>query len=395
MMLYDAIIVGAGPAGATSALALVRHGWSVALIEKTAFPRPKVCGEFLSTSNATLFQDLGLDEAVRAHAGPEIRRVGIFAGQRVVTEAEPRRDAVGRGWGFAVARETLDALIVQSARANGVDVLMPWRAVALVAGREQYICTITNGKMHFEIGAPVIILAHGSWEKSTLPTQPRQIHRRNDLLAFKARFQNAALDPDLMPLLAFPGGYGGMVNSSDNSLSLTFCIRRDVLQTLRRTTEGHAGEIALEHIKTHCGGTAAVLQRASLASPVLAAGPIMPGIRPRYANGIFRVGNIAGEAHPVVAEGISMAVQAGGLLASLLAKHAGEAREGRNLDSIGRLYAMEWRRQFAPRIYAAALIAHLAMRPAAVALLAPLFTRFPPLLTWGATLSGKTRLLFE
>ncbi|HTJ02570.1 MAG TPA: FAD-dependent oxidoreductase, partial [Methylovirgula sp.] len=51
-MLYDAIVIGAGPAGATSALALARRGWSVALIEKTLFPRRKVCGEFISASNA-------------------------------------------------------------------------------------------------------------------------------------------------------------------------------------------------------------------------------------------------------------------------------------------------------------------------------------------------------
>ncbi|HTJ01766.1 MAG TPA: FAD-dependent oxidoreductase, partial [Methylovirgula sp.] len=389
------IVIGAGPAGATSALALARRGWSVALIEKTLFPRRKVCGEFISASNAAVFRALGLEEAVSAHAGPEVRRVGIFAGTESVVEVEARRDENGRGWGFAVSREALDALIVQAARSSGVDVLMPWRVIALETRGERRICTVAKGTTQCEIGTPIVILAHGSWEQSTLPTQARRNHRRHDLLAFKARFQSAPLDRDLMPLLAFPGGYGGMVNSSDNSLSLTFCIRRDALQSLRGVTDGRAGEIALTHIKTHCASAAAVLQDASLTSPILAAGPIRPGIRPRYAQGTFRVGNIAGEAHPVVAEGISMALQGANLLATLLAKHEDDARAGRNLDAIGRLYAAEWRRRFAPRIYTAAMFAHLAMRPAATTLLAPLFTRFPPLLTWGATLSGKTYLLFE
>lgn len=392
MMLYDAIVIGAGPAGATSALALARRGWSVALIEKTVFPRRKVCGEFMSATNAALFRDLGLEDSIRAHAGPEVRRVGIFASKKIVTEVTPRRDADGRGWGFAMARETLDELIVQAARAGSVDVLMPWRAVALAPRAGQHICRIESNDTRCDIAAPVVILAHGSWEQSALQTQARRAHRPSDLLAFKARFQNATLDRDLMPLLAFPGGYGGMVNSSDNSLSLTFCIRRNMLQSLRSGTQGNAGETALDHIKAHCVGAAVVLQGASLASPIFAAGPIAPGIRPRYADGFFRVGNIAGEAHPVVAEGISMAMQAGSLLATLLAAHESEARKGRNLDAIGRIYAQKWRRRFAPRIHAAALFAHLAMRPAAVTLLTPVFTRFPPLLTWGVTLSGKTHL---
>jgi flavin-dependent dehydrogenase len=41
---YDAIIVGAGPAGNTAAILLASAGWSVALIEKQPFPRRKVCG---------------------------------------------------------------------------------------------------------------------------------------------------------------------------------------------------------------------------------------------------------------------------------------------------------------------------------------------------------------
>ena len=43
--IYDVIIVGAGPAGATCALALKDAGLKVALIDKSSFPRDKVCGD--------------------------------------------------------------------------------------------------------------------------------------------------------------------------------------------------------------------------------------------------------------------------------------------------------------------------------------------------------------
>jgi flavin-dependent dehydrogenase len=133
------------------------------------------------------------------------------------------------------------------------------------------------------------------------------------------------------------------------------------------------------------------LQGAALESPPLAAGPIAPGIRPRYAQGLFHVGNSAGEAHPIVAEGISMAMQSGWLLAHLLTSST-DAGQVYDLDAIGAAYAKRWRQCFAPRIHAASLFAHLAMRPSAAMALGPLIARFPAILTFGAALSGKTRL---
>jgi flavin-dependent dehydrogenase len=392
MTSCDAIIIGAGPAGATTALALARVGWTVALIEKTPFPRLKVCGEFISATNAALFRDFGIDVLIRGRAGPEVRRVGLFAGTRIVAAAMPRPNAAGPGWGFAMARETLDDLLVQMAAQAGATVLMPWRAIAIVRDGKRQVCTFVSGAETREIGAPVVVIAHGSWERGDLPTQRARPHRPGDLLAFKARFRDAALAADLMPLILFPGGYGGMVNSSDGSVSLTCCIRRDALQGARRCYQGSAAQTVLTHIIEHCRGVSEALHAATLDAPTLASGPIAPGIRPRYAQGLFRVGNIAGEAHPIVAEGVSMAMQSGWLLARLLIGRAADTRQGRALDAIGAAYAERWRQCFAPRIHAAALFANLAMRPGAVAVLAPLVARFPALLTFGAALSGKTGL---
>ena len=75
MNSYDALVIGAGPAGSTAAIILSRAGWSVAVVEKTPFPRRKVCGEFISATSWPLLRELGASDALLAHAGPEIRRV--------------------------------------------------------------------------------------------------------------------------------------------------------------------------------------------------------------------------------------------------------------------------------------------------------------------------------
>ena len=79
----------------------------------------------------------------------------------------------------------------------------------------------------------------------------------------------------------------------------------------------------LAHILETTRGARLALDDATLEGNFLSTGPIHPGIRPRVQDGIYFTGNIAGEAHPVIAEGISMAIQSSGLLAKLLIAHRG------------------------------------------------------------------------
>ena len=66
------------------------------------------------------------------------------------------------------------------------------------------------------------------------------------------------------------------------------------------------------------GAVADVLTRAEVSGEWLAAGPIRPQVRSCGQDGVFLLGNAAGEAHPIVAEGISMAIQSAWLLCERL-----------------------------------------------------------------------------
>ena len=89
MRIFDALVIGGGPAGAATALRLAQGGWSVALVEKKTFPRRKVCGEFISATSLPIMKSLGILDTYLEHAGPEIKRVAMFAHNAVIISDMP------------------------------------------------------------------------------------------------------------------------------------------------------------------------------------------------------------------------------------------------------------------------------------------------------------------
>jgi menaquinone-9 beta-reductase len=391
---HDALVIGGGPAGSATALLLARAGWSVALLERKAFPRRKVCGEYLSATNLPLLDRLGVGAAFRDLAGPPVRRVGLFAGATMLSADLPRPDGARGEWGRALGREHLDTLLLETARSAGVDIRERYAVTALQRdGRLTLVAARSDASASsLSLAAPIVIAAHGSWDAGTLPTQPRrQLPVPADLLGFKAHFVNSSLPPELMPLLTFPGGYGGVVHCDGGRISLSCCIRRDQLHRARTRDAGVAGDVVMAHILAHCRGAANVLARARREGAWMAAGPIRPGIRLVCRAGIFPVGNAAGEAHPVIAEGISMALQSAWLLAHSLVAWRTLSGSPAALRAAAANYRTEWRRAFAKRIYVSEAIAQWAMRTATVSATLPVLRCFPTLLEWSSRLSGKAR----
>ncbi len=394
---FDVIIVGAGPAGSAAAILLAQAGWSVALIEKQDFPRRKVCGECIAASNLPLLDALGIGPAFALAAGPELRKIAFMQGEQQVVAELPAATHQQYLWGRALGRETLDTLLLEQARCVGAQVLQPWSMQAIKGRPGHWHCQVraVATEASLSLRTALIIDAHGSWQAlpSAAPIRHRR-HRGSDLLAFKANFGDAALEEGLLPVLSFDGGYGGMVLADGGLTTVACCIRRDQLEICRRASPGlNAGEVVEAMLKRQCAGVRMALQGADRVGPWLATGPLDPGIRLRADDDLLRIGNAAGEAHPIIGEGMSMALQSAWLLCAHLL--AGE-RAGKSCDEawqgvVGRRYALEWRRQFAPRLRLAAAFAHLAMRPRSTALVLALARTWPGLLTLGANWCGKAR----
>lgn len=393
---FDALIIGAGPAGSSAAILLATAGWSVALIEKQVFPRRKVCGECVAASNLPFLDALGIGDAFASQAGPELKRVALMRGTQSVWADLPSAADARHPWGRAIGRETLDTLLLDRARAVGATVLQPWavQKVSGVAGSHE--CTVREeaGGQQQLLQAPVVILAHGSWEP--LP-EDRAVQRMaragSDLLAFKANFSGAYLAAGLLPVLAFDGGYGGMVLADGGLVTLACCVRADRLEALRKAAPGRpAGDVVEEMLKRTCRGVGEALDSATRCGSWLASGPLRPGVRLRDDDEAFRIGNAAGEAHPIIGEGISMAMQSAWLLCDQLeaarSRHGATAHATWQRDAQQR-YAAQWRHHFVPRLRVAAGLANLAMRPVGATALMATLKRFPNLLTRGAIWSGK------
>ena len=394
---YDAIIIGAGPAGSSAAILLARAGWSLVLVEKQSFPRRKVCGECIAASNLPLLEDLGLKPVFDACAGPELRRVALLRGDREAVADLPQATDKEYRWGRALGRETLDMLLLNQAHAVGAYLLQPWTAQTIEGSAGAWRCTLraVDSGTTLMLNAAVVIDAHGSWEAlpSARPQQTR-VRRDSDLFAFKANYSGTSLPQGLLPVLAFNGGYGGMVVADGGVTTLACCIRRDRLDACRAASPGlRAGEVVEALLRRECGGVRAALEGAVRDGSWLASGPLDPGIRLRASDEIFRIGNAAGEAHPIIGEGMSMALQSAWLLcAHLLGPDRPEAKTDRAWQRrIAERYALEWRHQFTPRLRLAAAFAHVAMRPASALLLMTLARAWPGLLTLGAAWGGKTR----
>ena len=110
MTRAETVIVGGGPAGSATASGLAALGRDVVLIERTAKPHNKVCGEFLSVETQTQLQRLGVDPS--SLGAVPVEQVALYSSSRSVTSALPFR-------ALSLSRYRLDDALLQCAQNSG------------------------------------------------------------------------------------------------------------------------------------------------------------------------------------------------------------------------------------------------------------------------------------
>ncbi len=142
---FDAIIVGAGPAGAIAAMYLAKAGKNILLIDKAAFPRDKICGDAQGRKAAAILKELGIYEGYTKLPGQKIYGIVISSpnGKVVDLDVEDRKNPAP---GYCHKRQIFDNYLFESATKtfkvkfrvfNVMDVLVENGAVAGLVGKNE------------------------------------------------------------------------------------------------------------------------------------------------------------------------------------------------------------------------------------------------------------------
>lgn len=169
---YDVAVIGAGPAGGCAAATLAAAGWRVALIERTALPRHRVCGEFLSPEAQATLRHLGLQDELAA-LKPRALTAATLTSRRGATleMALP-----GVAWGLS--RFALDAALAQAAVARGAELLAETTVTRVDHDNQGATLLLrrSDGEQHLRVRA--VLMAGGRQSTAKLPpaapTRPRE-----------------------------------------------------------------------------------------------------------------------------------------------------------------------------------------------------------------------------
>ncbi len=147
---WDVIVIGAGPAGSTAARILAARGHAVLLVDRSAFPRDKVCGDGLIADALRSLRRAGLYETV-VRRGFSVDTLSIFSPSGV------RVDLPGEF--VTLPRRQLDALLLQAAVDRGA-VFQAGRVTAL-ASQSDGVCAQLHGTADV-VRARYAVLATGA-----------------------------------------------------------------------------------------------------------------------------------------------------------------------------------------------------------------------------------------
>ena len=138
----DVLIVGGGPAGASTAFQLARRGVRVVVVDRARFPRSKPCAECLSPQASRILHDMGALPELE-HRGVWLQGMTVRAPNGALAHGDYAAQHGFRAWrsaGLSIRREILDAVLLERARAVGAVILEGSRVTDVLRDGRGRVC---------------------------------------------------------------------------------------------------------------------------------------------------------------------------------------------------------------------------------------------------------------
>lgn len=388
-MSYDTIIIGAGPAGSTAAILLAQSGRRVLLLEKSRFPREKLCGEFITPECLNVFERLGVRHRMFDAGAKTIHRFSLFAPDGRSMEIPMGWIADGHPHALSLTRAKMDFVLLERAREVGVEIREGFHASPRL--QREGDLTLIEGKTANsaveKFTASLVIDASG--RNGVFANQvPQEASRFNGSRVFGCKVHLRGVEGlnEFGELFFFRDGYGGLTEVEGDRVNLCFL-------TTEATLKEAKGDRQLLLDLTLRSNPAARqrLRQASFDGEWLGTGPVIYGRR-RTMPGVLTIGDAAAFIDPFTGSGILLALTSGELAATVV-KSEGVCQKGIwDVGNIVKHYERLHRAQFGWRYRATSMLRSLAFKPAACNALVTIFSRHQSLMKLAA-LSTRQRAL--
>ena len=374
----EVVVVGGGPAGASTAWMLARAGIDVMVLERARFPRDKPCAEYVSPEASRILADLGVLGQMESSGGAQLAGMVV----RAPSGASFRGDfAAAHGFrgfrdrGLALRRPIFDTVLLRQAQAAGVRVVEETSVTDLVRDAGGRVVGVearrvgSNGQRPSTstIGARLVIGADGLHSVVARRLGLARAARWPRRVAFVTHYEGVTEMGSAGEMHVERDGYVGLadVGNGETNVALVVPARR-----ARGAGADRAGflETWIER-RPHL---AVRMRNARRTSPVRATGPFAHHAPRAWARGAALVGDAADFFDPFTGEGIYAALRGAELLTPYVVA-AVKASTHREMDTALAAYDRCRRREFrgkwiVERIIAAAVASPLVLERAARAL---------------------------
>lgn len=332
----DVVIIGGGLAGLASALHLSQKGLSVILIEKSAYPRHKVCGEYVSNEIIPYLNWLGADIS-------KLNPVTISKFEFSTNKGKTASANLPLG-GFGISRYQLDNFLYQKALANGCTVIK--EMVTDVSFDTDLFTISTTNQV---LSAKIVLGAFGKRSNIDQVLSRDFFIKKSPWLAVKAHYYGE-FPNDVVALHNFKGGYCGVSKVENDIINICYLADYATFKKYKNIEDYQRNVLHQnQHLKT-------VLENSTpLFDKPLTISQISFDKKQPVENHILMIGDTAGLIHPLCGNGMAMAIHSAKIASELILDYySGKIKSREELETI---YSQQWKKHFGKRLFMGRLLA--------------------------------------